>query len=84
MRLLRAADGTTAKLLNSALEEELTERQEQMVRLYFLEQHSMTEIAEMLGVNVSTVSRTLKIARDKLRRILRYGSRALLEAQDGD
>ncbi len=71
-----------ASMLAAALAEELTERQAQMVRLYYLEQHSMQEVAELLGINVSTVSRTLKSARTRLRRCLRYSSRALLHPEE--
>ena len=83
-RLVRFADGETptARLVSAALREELTARQEQMVRLYYLEQYPMREIARMLGVNPSTVSRTLQAARCRLRRALRYSSRSLLP-EDG-
>ena len=67
-----------AKLFRTALREELTERQEQMVRMYYIEQHTMHEIAAMLEINVSTVSRTLTAARKKLRRVLKYTNRSLL------
>lgn len=79
-RLMRQTeeDNPTARLLGLALREDLTARQAQMVRLYYLEQHTMRDIAGMLGVNISTVSRTLSAARGKLRRCLRYTSRALL------
>jgi len=71
------------RLLATAIEQELTPRQAQMVRMYFLEQHSMREIASILGVYPSTVSRTLSAARSKLRRCLRFGAKALLdEAED--
>ena len=79
-RLMRLTEQTspTARLIGTALREDLTPRQAQMVRLYYLEQHNMREIGQMLGVNPSTVCRTLGAARKKLRRCLRYSSRALL------
>ena len=79
-RLMRRTeeDNPTARLLGLALREDLTPRQAQMVRLYYLDQHTMGDIAGALGVNISTVSRTLAAARKKLRRCLRYSSRALL------
>ena len=79
-RLMRQTeeDNPTARLLGMAIREDLTPRQAQMVRLYSLEQHTMRDIAGTLGVNISTVSRTLSAARKKLRRCLRYTSRALL------
>lgn len=83
-RLMRVteADAPGARMVAGAIYEELTLRQAQMVRLYYMEQHSMQEIADMLGINVSTVSRTLKSARTRLRRCLRYSSRALLHADE--
>lgn len=81
MRYLQT-DTPAASMLSAALAEDLTERQAQMVKLYYLEQHSMQEIAALLGINVSTVSRTLKSARTRLRRCLRYSSRALLHPEE--
>ena len=54
------------------------ERQAQMVHLYYIEQHTMRDIADLLQINVSTVSRTLAAARKKLKRCLKYSSRAFL------
>ena len=65
--------------LAKAMVEELTARQRQMTLMYFSEGLSMTEIAAELGVNVSTVSRTLKRARGRLHRCLRFGARELLD-----
>lgn len=59
--------------LARAREAELTERQRQMLLLYFEEEMSMPQIARELGVCCSTVSRTLRRARQKLYRCLRYG-----------
>ena len=61
-----------ARLVAAALERELTPRQRQMVNMYYLEQHSMREIADMLEVNPSTVTRTLQIARAKLQAAMDY------------
>jgi len=82
-RLIRYArqGSPTARLIAAALQEDLTQRQAMMVQLYYLEQHNMREIGEMLGVNPSTVCRTLAAARKKLRRCLRYSSRALLREE---
>ena len=71
-------EGVTARMLAAALREDLTARQAQMVRMYYIEQHTMRDIAARLGVNPSTVSRTLKAARGKLKRCLKYISPALL------
>ena len=58
--------------LHRARERELTARQREMVALYYDRGLKMSQIARRLGVTQSTVSRTLKRARDRLRRYLRY------------
>lgn len=58
--------------LRRAREQELTDRQREMVSLYYDQGMTMPQIAEHLGVNRSTVSRTLRRARDRLYRFLRY------------
>ena len=59
--------------LRLARERELTPRQQQMVTLYFDHGMSMPQIAQRLGVNSSTVSRTIRRAKEHLYRCLRYG-----------
>ena len=59
--------------LRSARKQELTPRQNQMLELYFDRRMNMVEIAKELGVNPSTVSRTLRRAKTRLYRCLRYG-----------
>ena len=56
--------------LRIAREKELTPRQRCMLELYYDRQMSVTEIAQELGVNISTVSRTLQRARNRLRHYL--------------
>lgn len=58
--------------LRQARDQELTPRQRQMLELYFEQGMSMPQIARYLGVQSSTVSRTLRRARDRLYRALRY------------
>ena len=58
--------------LRRARESELTERQRQMLHLYYDRGHSMTKIAMELAVNKSTVSRTLARARRRLYQCLKY------------
>lgn len=55
-----------------AMQQELTERQRQILLLYYHENRTMPEIAQLLGINCSTVSRTLSRARNNLYRHLRY------------
>ena len=58
--------------LRQARRQELTERQQQVLTLFFDRQMNMTEIAAELGIHRSTVSRTLHRAMDRLQRALRY------------
>jgi RNA polymerase sigma factor (sigma-70 family) len=58
--------------LRLARERELTPCQRQALELYYDRHMTVTQIAHQLGVNTSTVSRTLRRARDRLRRYLQY------------
>ena len=58
--------------LRYARSAELTQRQQQLLRLYFEEGETMPQIARELHVSCSTVSRTLRRARERLYRCLRY------------
>lgn len=58
--------------LRYARSAELTQRQPQLLRLYFEEGKTMPQIARELHVSCSTVSRTLRRARERLYRCLRY------------
>lgn len=59
--------------LSVARLEELTPRQRQILHMSYEEGKSMTAIAQELGINKSTVSRTLSRAKHRLYRCLRYG-----------
>ena len=80
LKLLRRNQGAYVDKVSLAVSQELTPRQKEMVEMYFIRQMPMTGIAQELGVNVSTVSRTLKRSKLRLRRFLQYGGRALLSA----
>ena len=58
--------------LRQARERELTARQRQILALYYDRGLKMSQIAQKLGVNRSTVSRTVKRAKQRLYRCLRY------------
>lgn len=58
--------------LRQAREKELTPHQKQVLELHYDQHMRVTEIARYLGVNPSTVSRTLRRARDRLHRYLQY------------
>lgn len=60
--------------LRTACRQELTPRQREIVELYFFsgQKRTLTEVADQLGLDRSTVSRTLKRAMSRLRNHLRY------------
>lgn len=64
------------------IHEELTERQRQMIELYYMENMTMPEIAQALGITVSTVSRTIMRGRGRIRKFLKYNGRSLLGPEE--
>lgn len=60
------------KALLRVIQEELSPCQRQVILLYFFDGENIPAIAKQLGVNKSTVSRTLKRARENLKKYLRY------------
>ena len=58
--------------LRRARQQELTPRQQQVLTLYYDQGMNMTQLAQTLGVNCSTVSRTIRRAKQRLYRCLRY------------
>lgn len=58
--------------LRQARCQELTERQQQVLTMFFDRQMNMTQIGAVLGVHRTTVSRTLHRAMDRLQHALRY------------
>ena len=58
--------------LRKARTQELTPRQQEILTLRYEQNMRVTEIARLLGLNRSTVSRTLKRAQERLRRCLQY------------
>ncbi len=71
------------RALYQALHEDVTDKQRQYLLLYYAEGLNMGEIGARLGVDKSTVSRTIKRGEERLRRCLRYGAkRFLLETLD--
>lgn len=71
-------DDNTAQLermrrsLRQARQQALTPRQREMLIMRYEQNMSGSEIARELGLNRSTVSRTLRRARERLRRCLQY------------
>ena len=60
------------RALREIVKEELSERQKQFIVLYYYENKKMTDIADICGVNVSTVSRTLRRARKNITDHMKY------------
>lgn len=58
--------------LRRAREEELTPRQRELLELYFDQGMTIPQIARRLSLNRSTVSRTIRRAKERLYRCLRY------------
>lgn len=61
-----------------ALHEDITEKQRQYLLLYYGEGLNMVQIGEKMGVDKSTVSRTIQRGESRLRRCLRYGAKRFL------
>ena len=60
--------------------EDVTARQRQALLMYYAAGLNMREIGERLGVDKSTVSRTIKRGEKRLQRCLRYGAEAYLRS----
>lgn len=61
-----------------ALHEDITEKQRNYLLLYYGEGLNMNQIGSRMGVDKSTVSRTIKRGEARLRRCLRYGAKRFL------
>ncbi len=70
--------------LARALREEVTQRQRQILFLYYEQGLNMREIGELLGIDRTTVSRTMKRGEARIQRCLRYGGAALLRGTTGE
>lgn len=60
------------KILRNIIENELSERQRHMIGLYYFSRMNIPEIAEKLGVNRSTVSRTISRGRRNIMEKMKY------------
>lgn len=70
--------------LGRAMREELTDRQREVMTLYYCDGKNMREIGEELSIDKSTVSRTISRGEKRLRRCLRYGAAALINQNSSD
>lgn len=69
-------------LIRKIILTELTPLQREMISLYYYKGMSMTDIAKSRNVNKSSVSRTLKSARERISKSLKYGSFHMFEPAD--
>lgn len=60
------------KRLLRVMERELTQRQKQILTMYFFEEKRPVQIARELGIHRSTALRTLRRAENRVRRFLQY------------
>lgn len=67
-------------MLREVIKNELTPVQRSVIYGYYYEGKTVTQIAEERGVNKSTVSRCLKLARHKIGISLKYGAFHLWES----
>lgn len=68
--------------LIKALKSDVTPRQREMLLLYYGKKLNMRQIGELLGVDKSTVSRTVKRGERRLKRCLRYSADSLLREEE--
>lgn len=59
--------------LKQVIENELTNRQREIITLYYFQGKTIIEIAGKLDINKSSVSRTLGRARKRIARSMKYG-----------
>lgn len=69
-----------ATRVRRVIREELTERQQEMITMYYIDGMNMREIAEKVGVTISTVSRTISRGRGRIRKYLKYNGRAMMNS----
>ena len=62
------------KALEKVIHTRLTTRQQEILTMYYFEKKKIPEIAQLLGVNKSTVSRTLNRAIENIRLYLEFCS----------
>lgn len=78
IRLVSGAECGAAGALRRAINRSLTKRQKQLIGMYYLEQMPMQDIADELGLHISSVSRTIKRGRERLKSSLSCGGRSLM------
>lgn len=64
-------------VLKKVIEGELTERQQFCMQAYYFENKTQAEIAQEMGIGVSTVNKHLKRAKARLFKVMRYSFQRL-------
>lgn len=72
-------ESQAARIMAEALEKVLTPRQREMIYLYYVEKMTMKDIAKSLGLNPSTVSRTIRLGREKLKICINVARAGLMQ-----
>ncbi|MBP0979518.1 MAG: sigma-70 family RNA polymerase sigma factor [Oscillospiraceae bacterium] len=62
------------KILRLIIEEQLTDKQKQILNMYYSCNLNIPQISEKIGKNKSTVSRSLKRSRETIRDYMKYNS----------
>lgn len=70
--------GRLVRNLTRCIREELTPHQRDLLLRYYVSGQNQREIAQELGINKSTVSRTIGRGEERLRMCLRYGAERYL------
>ncbi len=71
------------KYLREIINEDLTKTQKQYIIMYYLNNMKIPEIARELGVNKSTVSRTIQRAKNRIYERLKYTNfRSFIDDED--
>lgn len=79
-RIVNCKDSKKLKaLLDEAMTATLTNKQRSVVTMFYFENMSVTQIAYVLKLNKSTVSRHLSKAKEKLKSYIKYGNYRLWE-----
>ena len=73
------------KFLREIINDDLTKTQKQYIIMYYMNNKKIHEIAEEFGVNKSTVSRTIKRARNRIYERLKYTNfRSFIDDENAD
>lgn len=62
------------KILSLIIQRELTNNQRKIFNMYYYENLNMAQISQEMGKNKSTISRSLKRSREKIKNYMQYNS----------